>query len=184
MGFGQRCRLLWYFPLGTRFWSLDQIDQCTLFIVGRKPGTDAFESHFLHVAVWDDDLRVCNRRGYVAGIQDEGTYLYFPAGAMTLTEEGAHASLIRELARDVDAALLSQIEDHLYSRRYDTAVREAAICVELAMRHATNSTLHGMGLVDHWFGNRGVLVPPNPANSHRLGLRAVWCAAVATSFEC
>jgi len=165
------------FPLGTRFWNLDQIDQSTLFFVGDKRPTDAFAPHFLHVAVWDDDLRVCNRRGYVAGIQDnEGTDLYFPDGPMTLTEEGAHASLIRELTQDVDATLLSKVEDHLYSKQYGTAVREAAICVEMKMRQAVNSPLYGMQLVDHCFKDGGMLVPWNLVNFHRLGLRTVFQA--------
>ena len=162
------------FPFGTRFWKLDQIDKCCLFIVGRKPDNDAFASHLFHVAVWDDDLRDCGRRGYVGGIQDEGTHFYFPDGAITLTDNGAQAVLIHELTRDVDTDLLSKIEGHLFSKQYDTAAREAAICVELAMRRATNSSLHGMQLVDHCFGNRGVWIPSSLPNNLRLGLRTMF----------
>ena len=162
------------FPFGTRFWELDQIDQCCLFIVGHKPDDNAFASHFFHVAVWNDDLRDCGRRGYVAGIQDEGTHFYFPDGAMTLTGRGAQAALIHELTRDVAADLLAKIESHLFSEQYDTAVREVTICVELAMRCATNSSLHGMHLVDHCFGKQGVLVPSSLPNNLRLGLRTMF----------
>lgn len=181
LGHGLRPALqsLGEFPVGTRFYQLDKIDQSTLFIVGRKPVKDAFAPHFLHLAVWDADIRECSRRGFVDGVEDDGTFLRFPEGAMTLTPEGARAALIQELTRDVDPGLLATVEGLLYAGRYDSAVREAAIYVELALRQATRSNLHGMALVDQGFGDRGLLVPEDLPNAHRLALRSMFRAYFA-----
>ena len=119
----------------------------------------------LHIAVWDDDLRECSARGYVRGAED---------GSVVLTPEGAHAALITELTAGVHEDLLAELEDHLYDRRYDTAVREAAIRVELALRTASGRAAHGQALIEQCFGENGALVPRRLSNADRLALRSAF----------
>ncbi|MBI3611154.1 MAG: hypothetical protein HY204_10705 [Nitrospirae bacterium] len=57
-------RVLAEYPRDTEFFSIDSIDQCTLFAVGEKPKQDPYGLQHLHVAVWDDDLRACASAGY------------------------------------------------------------------------------------------------------------------------
>jgi hypothetical protein len=123
-------------PGNTRFFPIDNIDQCTLFAVGEKPKQDPYGVQHLHVAVWDDDLRACALARYVEGIHDEGEFLSFPDGSMQLTPKGVKGATIDALLGPALDSLEDEILDHLHEARYDTAVREASLRVEVALRRA------------------------------------------------
>src|SRR5262245_29297320 len=44
------------YPAKTRFWPIDRIDQCTLFVAGDVPKKDPYNEGLFHVAIWDEDL--------------------------------------------------------------------------------------------------------------------------------
>jgi hypothetical protein len=159
------------FPRKTRFFPIDNIDRCSLFVVGDKPKGDAFAAEHLHVAVWDDDLRECMSRGYIEGVREDGEYVTFPNESMCLTDKGLRGATIDALLGAALDVLDEQVVDYLHDARYDTAVREAALRVELALRHASGLKDNGRKLVDKCFGEKGVLMPQALINAERLNLR-------------
>ncbi len=162
------------YPRETRFFPVDNIDQCTLFVVGEKPKEAPYGPQHLHVAVWDDDLRACASAGYVEGVRDEDEFLTFPNGSMQLTQKGVNGATIDALLGPALNSLEEDIIDHLHEARYDTAVREASLRVEIALRRASGLPDHGRRLVEKCFGEPGVLVPKGLPNPSRQMLRSVF----------
>jgi len=173
-GLGALLERLAEFPPNTQFFPVDNIDQCTLFVVGRKPERDPYSKKHLHIALWDEDLREAARRGYVSEVQAEEGLVRFPEGCLTLTPAGTHAVLVQELVQDVPKPLLERVQGYLDLRRYDAAVREAALLLELRMRAALQSQAFGQALVDECFGLQGRLHPKDLPNAYRLTLHAVF----------
>jgi len=161
------------YPPGTAFFKVDNIDMCTLFAVGRQPENAKTAKTLPHVAIWDEDLRLGARRDYLDGVRDEDEFLQF-GGSMTLSSQGEHAILLHELTLGIPDHLLDTVWDHLESRRYDTAVREAAVLLEVRMKRAAGSTENGWALVDRCFGPTGYLLPPELPNASRLNLNAAF----------
>ena len=164
------------YPQNTKFFPIDNIDQCTLFALGEKPKQDPHGPQHLHVAVWDDDLRVFALARYVEGIRDEGEFLGFPDGSMQLTQKGVGGATIDALLGPALESLEEEILIHLHEARYDTAVREASLRVEVAMRRASGLSDHGRRLVEKCFGESGVLVPKGITNPRRQTLRNLFHA--------
>jgi hypothetical protein len=59
------------FPHDTKFFKIDKIDNCTLFVAGPKPEKDRFNQKYFHVAIWDEDLRICVSEKYIDGINED-----------------------------------------------------------------------------------------------------------------
>lgn len=162
------------YPEDTRFFPIDNIDQCRLFAVGEKPKQDPYGLQHLHVAVWDDDLRACASSRYVEGVRDDGESLSFPNGFMQLTRKGVNGATIDALLGPALKSLEGDILDHLHEARYDTAVREASLRVEVALRRASGLPDHGRRLVEKCFGKTGVLIPKGITNASRQTLQNVF----------
>ncbi len=164
------------YPRDTEFFPIDNIDQCTLFAVGEKPKQDPLGPQHLHVALWDDDLRACASGAYVEGVRDDNEFLTFPNGSMRLTQKGVNGATVDALLGPALHSLAEGVLDHLHEARYDTAVREASLRVEVALRRASGLPDHGRRLVEKCFGEPGVLVPEGLTNSGRQTLRNVFHA--------
>jgi hypothetical protein len=93
---------------------------------------------------------------------------------ITLTGDGAHAALINELTSEDDEYLLPEVIDHLYAGRYDTAVREAALRVEVAMKDASASSAFGQKLIEACLVENGPLVPAGLPNAHRAAIQSAF----------
>jgi hypothetical protein len=156
------------YPTDTRFFPIDNIDWCTLFVVGEKPKEDRFGSQHLHVAVWDEDIRECAARGFIEGVRTDDEFLDFPRDFLEVTPEGRRAALIDLLLGSMAGVLGRQILDFLYDTQYDSAVREASIMVEMQLRRLSASSDHGRRLIEKCFGKAGVLVPNGMTNANRL----------------
>jgi hypothetical protein len=159
------------YPRDTRFFPIDNIDQCTLFVVGDKPEQDPSGPQHLHVAVWDVDLRASALARYIEGVRGEEDYLTFPERFMQLTPKGVNAATTNALLGQALDVLADDIIDHLHEARYDTAVREASLRVEIALRSASGLSDYGRRLVEKCFGERGVLIPEGLTNPNRQLLR-------------
>jgi hypothetical protein len=131
------------YPTSTRFFSVDNIDACTLFSVNRKLQTSARNPEHLWVAVWDDDLRELSQLKLVDGVSgdDEG-FLSFADGAIEVTAAGTRLALIYELTAGVRREILDRVDEFLRLGRYDTAVREASILVEQTLRAGVSTSKH------------------------------------------
>ena len=158
------------------FYPISNIDQCTLFLVDRvaKPSENEFNQDFIHVALWDRDLRECARRGYVSGLTHlEEDFLYYSGDSISLTDEGQHVALIHELAFGLHPRLLERVELYLYNARYEAAVREASILLESSLRSliGTTEAVSGFALIDKCFGPKDNILPKDTVNSERLRVR-------------
>jgi hypothetical protein len=162
------------FPAATNFFSIDNIDRCTLFVVGRKPEREPFGKNYMHVAFWDEDLLAAARSGYLEQIDDDNGFLRFRDSQFRVTLAGTRAILVRELLAGLPEALLERASRHVEGHRYDTAVREAALLLELRLRNAVGSQAYGQRLVDECFGPRGRLAPGDLPNTHRLTLHGIF----------
>lgn len=164
------------YPRETRFFPIDNIDRCTLFVVGEKPKDAPHGPQHLHVALWDDDLRACASARYVDGVRDDKAeeFLAFPTGYIQLTQKGVNGATINELLGPALDFTNASIIDHLHEARYDTAVREASLRVEIALREASSLSDHGRRLVEKCFGEPGLLVPKGLTNPPRQTLRNVF----------
>src|SRR5262245_43908333 len=158
-------------PQGTLFFPIDSIDQCTLFAVGEKPRQDPYGSQHLHIAAWNKDLRGLAAAGHLDGVRDEGEVLSFPTGSMELTQKGLHAATIDMLLGPEVQLLGDDLLLHLHEGRFDTAIREASLRVEIALRRASGLSEHGRRLVETCFGEAGVLVPQSMTKATRQTLR-------------
>lgn len=169
-------RAMTEFPLGTGFFPIDNIDQCTLFVVGVRPETDQYGPHHIHVALWDEDLQTCQDSGYIDGVRFNGNNIEFPKNCVELTRKGVERATIDMLVEHDLEAFDQNVADHLYEGHYDSAVREASICVELSLRKASGLTDHGHRLVEKCFGEGGILVPNRLPNASRQTLRGMFKA--------
>ena len=63
---------LCWFPAGTHFEVVDDIDQCLLMLareyVDPRNEADRYSERHFHVAVWRKDLRLLRDRGWVSGV--------------------------------------------------------------------------------------------------------------------
>lgn len=153
------------YPDETQFHPIDNIDLCSLYVVGQRPTKDPYGPNYLHVALRDKDVQDCAGAGLVH-LQDDG--------ALTLTESGHRYALVLELTLGVREDLLAEVFEFLNGQRHDTAVREAAIRLELALRRISNLKSNGQKLVNECFGSSGCLIPPGMINSRRLMLHSMF----------
>ncbi len=157
-GHGVRTALanLGEFPADTTFFAVDRIDQCTLFVVGSVLPKDPYNRTHYHLAIWDEDLRTCLDRGFIEGpsIDSDGS-IVFTSRPLSVTPQGQFAILVDELTRDIRPTLLKAVGDFLYLKRFDVAVREAALFVETTLRRSTGSTASGQKLIEECFGAAG-----------------------------
>src|SRR5262249_40887793 len=133
-----------------------------------------FDSCYIHIALWDDDLASCAKQGFVEGVYDDGEFLQVKGEYAALTPEGAHAAVINELTSGADDKLFSQVAAHLYTRQYETAVREAALRVEVALKEFGQTNAYGTALVETCLEENGTLVPHGLPNAHRLVIRSAF----------
>jgi hypothetical protein len=131
------------YPASTRFFNVDNIDACTLFSVNRKLLASARNPEHLWVAVWDDDLKELSRLQLVDGISgdDEG-FLSFAGGCLEVSSAGRRLALVYELTAGVHPEILDRVDEFLRLGRFDTAVREASILVEQALRSCVPHPKH------------------------------------------
>lgn len=167
------------FPSETKFFPIDNIDQCTLFVVGEVPRGQEHDEKRYHIALWNEGIIELANRDFindvlVADKQFEFAFLDYPDGYISLTYQGENAILVYELAFNIHPAIIERVEDFLFSHHYDTAVREATILLEMRMRQAVKSEKIGQDLIDECFGERGKLFPPIMPNPARLEIRAVF----------
>jgi hypothetical protein len=161
------------YPKGTEFYNIDNIDQCTLFVVGQLPAKDKFSSNYLHIALWDEDLRDCQNRSFITGVEEvDRNFLSFPNQFIELTYKGENAAIILELTKNANEKIISPIIDFLFDEKYDTAVRETALRLELFLRETIKSDKYGVKLLEQAFREGGPLVPSGIPNSSRLMIRS------------
>jgi hypothetical protein len=148
------------FPADTTFFAVDRIDGCTLFVAGRELPRDPLNRKHYHVAVWDEDLRACQQRGFLVGpsIGSDGR-IEFPAQQMAVSSRGQYAILIDELTHDINQSLLQEVQDFFYLKRFDAGIREAALFLEATLRTSVGSTESGQALIEECFGESGRLFP-------------------------
>ena len=108
-----------------------------LFVVGTEPKGDPFASKYIHVAVWDDDLRACAASRYIEGVRDDDDYLEFPSGSIRLTHKGIGAATVNALLGSELRTIEPDLLELLHEGRYETAVREACVRVEVALKRAS-----------------------------------------------
>ncbi len=173
-GLGAFLATLAEFPANTQFFPVDSIDQCSLFVVGGKPERDVYSKKYLHIALWDEDIREAARRDYVSETQFDEGVVRFKEGFLIVTPEGMHAALVQELVHGIPKHMLDRVQDYLERKHYDTAVREAALLLEVRMRTAVRSQAFGQTLVNECFGTQGRLHPNGLPNAYRLALHAVF----------
>jgi hypothetical protein len=57
-------------PQATRFFQIDDIDKCSLFVAGPVPaGQNPFDERFSHVAAWQEDMVELIEKSYFDGIE-------------------------------------------------------------------------------------------------------------------
>jgi hypothetical protein len=164
------------FPRDTRFYSVDTIDECTLFVAGSYQG-DPYNENLYHVAIWDEDLLECSRHNFVAGIYEvDLRRVEFPEGYISVTESGQYAMLVYELTGDLHPTLGQGVVDLLLAKHLDAAVTTAAKNVEANLRRAIqgSDSEFGRRLVEKCFGENGQLLPVGLPNSKRLALRSAF----------
>jgi hypothetical protein len=78
------------FPVGTRFFDIDDIDQALLFRAGVKCGRaeDPFDKSNIHLAAWHPDLSILQQQGYVSGIVPITERCWHERGWQRFTDKG------------------------------------------------------------------------------------------------
>lgn len=158
------------FPHGTKFFPIDFIDQCTLFVAEQIPKKDEYNSSAYHLCLNDDDIREMIRKGFVFGpnltpndpTEPDGNQPFIeypPDRYIRLSEKGRHAADVFELTYDLEPDILNAVRDDLIDARYTDAVRRASILLEGRLRAASGTEFYGQKLVDECFGNTGCLLP-------------------------
>jgi hypothetical protein len=150
------------------------MDACTLLAVGRKPESKARRGDIPHVAVWDQDLRTLAKSRLVDGVSESTDgFLEFPEGCVEISGDGAQLALLYELSADVHPSILERIETLLEVRRYDSAVRDASIMLEHAIKALVPESAHrhGKQLIDKVFAKDNPVVPGTIPNPRRLLLK-------------
>jgi len=167
------------YPPSTKFYSVDNIDACTLFSVNRELQTSARNPEHLWAAVWDDDLRELSRSGLVDGIANlDDDLLGFPDKFIEVSPAGRRLALVYELTAGVHPEILAHVDDFLRSERFDTAVREASILVEQTLRDSVLSSKQGskhqsaQELVNAFFVNQRNRVLQSLTNTSLLQMKA------------
>jgi hypothetical protein len=108
------------YPTSTEFYSVDNIDACTLFFVNRKLQTSARNPEHLWAAVWDDDLRELSRSGLVDGIANlDDDLLVFPDRFIEVSSAARRLALVYELTAGVHPKILTHVDEFLRSERFD-----------------------------------------------------------------
>lgn len=161
---------------GYRFYPLDNVDRCTLFLVDREPKSteNNYNTDLYHVAIWDADLRDCYRRELLSGLSDlEEPHLSYPQGFLSLTAKAYEAVRIHDLTFDLAPQLLARVETLLYSALFDTAIREASVLLEGSLRDLVGAgrESYGLQLVEKCFGRKSQIFPDSMTNAERLELR-------------
>lgn len=66
---------LGYFPEGSKFFEISDIDKCKL-LINQDPHElkDAFDSKYYHSAVWHSDLIELKQKGFIEGIEEKSRY--------------------------------------------------------------------------------------------------------------
>src|SRR5262249_54155790 len=83
-------------------------------------------------------------------------------------------ALINELISATDEQFLPEVIAHLFTRKYDTAIREAALRVEVAMKDGSASSTFGQKLIEVCLAEDGPLVPAGLPNAHRAAIRSAF----------
>lgn len=162
------------FPLDTQFSAIDNIDQCTLFIVkGIRHGGE-YDKRNYHIALWDEDIRKLAQNNFISGVTIVEDELEYHEDHISLIDKGVKATLFYELAYDIHPEIVALVEEFILMGRYDTAIREADLLLEMRLREATGTKDFGQKLVDKCFGEDGLLLPASLPNSSRLEMRAIF----------
>lgn len=157
------------FPHGTKFFPIDYIDGCTLFLA-EQPRKDEYNPSAYHICLNDDDIREMVRKGFVFGphlVSDdpeeqgvnEPWIEYPPNRYVRLSEKAGHAADVIELTCDLNPDMLAEVRNDLIDARYTDAVRRASILLESRLRSASGTEFYGQKLVDECFGDAGCLLP-------------------------
>lgn len=167
------------YPDDTEFYSVDSIDHCTLFLVDKKPerGHDIYSAQSLHVAIWDEDVLRLSRQGLIERSSPEARGPLEEIRlheAIVLTATGRSWAVILELTADVHRDLLDRAMNHLRNRHYDTAIRDASVLLEGALKNALGTGKFGQQLVDEYCSAHGALMSLKMTNAQRLAVRAAF----------
>lgn len=75
MGWQSALITLGYFPEGTKFFEVSDIDKCKL-LINQDPHDlkDAFDSKYYHSAIWHSDLIELKQKGFIEGIEEKSRY--------------------------------------------------------------------------------------------------------------
>lgn len=77
IGYEIALKALGNFPSDTRFYVVDDIDTCILFIdKDSKQLKDKFDYKHFHLAIWHEDLIKLNQKGLITGIKEVSEYEY------------------------------------------------------------------------------------------------------------
>jgi hypothetical protein len=171
------------YPAQTRFFPIDNIDQCTLFVVGEVPNKDKYDDRLLHVAVWDEDLVELSQMRLLAGISvtwsaaEESArdfFLDYHPDSVTLTDLGHEIALFLELTQQAQSKLIDDLMPMILARKYDSAVRDAAVGLESRMKAILGTKSIGHRLVEECFGNDGDARLAKLSNADRLEVRSMF----------
>jgi len=182
-GLGPAIVSLLEYPAQTLFFPIDHIDQCTLFVVGEVPKKDVYDERLLHIAVWDEDLAELSQMRLLDGLSvvrytgKEATmdiFLEYPTRSVMLTDLGHEVGLFLELTRQSQWKLINDLLPMIIARKYDSAVRDAAVGLESRMKTICGTTSIGQKLVEECVGENGKLTHSKLSNAHRLELRAMF----------
>jgi len=163
------------YPPATRFYSVDNIDACSLFSVNRKLQTKARNPEHLWVAVWDEDLRELSGSGFIDGVANlHDDFLHFPDEYVEVSPAGARVALAYELTAGVHPDILEHVDGFLLSSRLDTAVREASLLVEQKLRACVQNSKHQSAteLVNTFFADHRNDILKSVTNTTLLQMKA------------
>jgi hypothetical protein len=171
------------YPIQTQFFPIDNIDGCTLFVVGKVAKKDNYDDQLLHIAVWDEDLVELSHMHLLTGLsvsqdsRDTATrafFLDYLGGSVTLTDLGHEIALFLELTGQAQLNLIDELMPLILARKYDSAVRDAAVGLESRMKTISGTTSMGQKLVEECFGENGIAGRGKVSNADRLELRSMF----------
>jgi hypothetical protein len=172
------------YPVQSYFSPVDNIDHCTLFVLGDIPEKNPYDEKFLHVAIWDEDLielsqlHLLDGMSVVGGSSQKMTgapYLQYDTASVILNDLGHEFALFLELTPQVRWKLLQDLMPIILAGKYDSVVRDAAVGLESRMKAICKTESYGLKLVEECLGENGILIAHTKlSNSTRLELRSMF----------
>lgn len=122
IGWKTALKTLGNFPIGTRFYEVDDIDRCKLLINQEAHKfKDPFDSNHYHAAVWHRDLIELKDKGFVEGVIDKSDYEF-----EMIQFENLKRELGDSLKLDEDGNIIFCIKDN-YGKLIETKYHKPEI---------------------------------------------------------